>query len=249
MLSRIFGAAVLSAVIGLSVAEGSTITASLFSVLPPSGSSLVLIDLTSATFPSQATLTGSGFSVSFAGVGSDQGLVKGDLLPVGHAVPIAGVAGGLPEYLTGGFGSSLTTDIGASGSYLSSGIGTITIEFLVPRTSFALLWGSIDAGNSLSFNDASHLNVAGTAVQAAAAGFAANGFQGPGGSAYVVVTTDTPFTTITAASSGISFEFRPLAASATALDTANPEPAGLAMTAGGILLLLACGLRTKKRAA
>ena len=45
------------------------------------------------------------------------------------------------------------------------------------------------------------------AVQAAAAGFVTNGFQGPGGSAYVVVNTSTPFTTVTATSNVVSFEF------------------------------------------
>src|SRR4029077_10653362 len=115
-----------------------------------------------------------------------------------------------------GFGSSLSTDIGASGNYLSTGLGgAFTINFVLPQTSFALLWGSIDGGNLLSFNDASSFSVTGTAVQAAAAGFVGNGFQGPGGSAYVVINTDTPFTTVTASSSVISFEFNPLAASTT----------------------------------
>ena len=141
---------------------------------------------------------------------------------------MGGVTGGLAEYLTGGFGSSLSTNIGASGNYLSTGLGgTITINFVLPQTSFALLWGSIDGGNLLRFNDASNFNVTGTAVQAAAAGFVGSGFQGPGGSAYVVVNTDTPFTTVTATSSVISFEFVPIAASTTPFDIEQSRTCGV----------------------
>src|SRR6516164_973150 len=114
MLRKIFGTAILSTVMSLGIAVGGTVTADLFSPLAPSGATPVLIDLTGGTGASQTTLTGSGYSISFAGVGLDQGLVRGALAGV-RAVPVAGVAGGLPEYLTGSFGSSLTTDIGASG--------------------------------------------------------------------------------------------------------------------------------------
>ena len=247
MLRKVFGTAALSVVLSLGVAEGNTIGASLFSPLAPSGSTPVVVDLTGFTAPSQSTLNGAGFSINFLGVASDQGLVQGNNGP--HAVPVAGIAGGAPEFITGGFGSSLTTNISAAGNYLSTGFGTITITFLVPQTSFALLWGSIDVGNLLQFNDASNFTVTANAVQAAASGFIGNGFQGPGGSAYVVVNTDTPFTTVTASSSVISFEFSPIAASTTPFETANPEPAGFALMAGGILLLLALRWRSAKRTA
>src|ERR1019366_8663845 len=55
--------------------------------------------------------------------------------------------------------------------------------------------------------------VTGTAVQNATAGFAGNGFQGPGGSAYVLVNTSTPFTSVIASSSTVSFEFGGVVAS------------------------------------
>jgi hypothetical protein len=247
MLPKIFCIAALSTVLGLGTAEGSTIAANLFSPIAPPGSSPVLTNLTGFTTPSQATVTGSGFTIGFAGVATDQGLVQGSLAGA-HATPVAGVtAGGSAAYMTGGFGAPLTPNIDLSGNYLSTGFGTITITFLRPQTSFALLWGSIDIGNLLSFNDASNFNVTAAAVQTAAAGFVASGFQGPGGSAYVVINTDTPFTTVTASSSVISFEFVPIAASTTPFDTANPEPAGFVLMAGGILLLLAYRRRTMKR--
>jgi hypothetical protein len=247
MLCRIFVIAVLSTVMSLGMAEASTITADLFSPLAPAGSTPTVIDLTGITDPLQAPLTGTGYSISFAGVGSNQGLVQGNLGGA-HAVPVAGVTGGSAEYMSGGFGSPQTTNVGVSANYLSTGPGTITISFVSPVTSFALLWGSIDTGNSLRFNDASNFVVTGSAVQAAAAGFVSNGFQGPGGSAYVVVNTDTPFTSVTATSSVISFEFAPLAASSTPFDPPGaPEPEALTLMAGGILLLAAHRLRSRKR--
>jgi hypothetical protein len=233
-------------VLGLGMADGSTVTASLFSPLAPTGSSVVVIDLTGFAAGPHTTLSGAGYSINFDAVGSDQGLVNGTV-GGSHAVPVGGSTGGSAQYLTGGFGSSLSTDIGASGNYLSTGLGTITINFVSPQTSFALLWGSIDGGNLLRFNDTSNFSVTGTAVQAAAAGFVSNGFQGPGGSAYVVVNTDTPFTTVIATSSVISFEFDPIAASTTPFETSNPEPAGFGLIAGGMLLLLAYRWRYTRR--
>ncbi len=183
-------------------------------------------------------ITGSGYTVSFS-TAANQGVVQGPAHAL-RAVPVAGVSGSTPEYLTGNYGSALTTNAAASGNYLSTGTGSITFTFSTPQTSLAVLWGSIDPGNSLTFNDAGSYKVTGTAVQAAAGNFAGNGFQGPGGSAYVVVDTSTPFTTVTANSSIVSFEFAGLAAD-TAPFTATPEPSsfllfglGLAMTGLGV---------------
>ena len=198
------------------IASASTITASLFS--PDAGLGPVIIDLTGITATSQAPFSGPGYSVSFA-VDPDQGVVKG-ALDSRYAIPVAGVTGGNAEYLTGDYGSALTTDPADSGNYFSTGTGTITIDFNQPETWLALLWGSIDTGNQLTFKNGSStvFTVSGTDVQKAAAGFAGNGFQGPGGSAYVLVNTSTPFTSVIASSGVVSFEFGGVVGSAV------PEP-------------------------
>ena len=128
----------------------------------------------------------------------------------------------------------LTSNIADSGNYLSTGTGTITITFAEPETSLALLWGSIDSSNSLMLNDAANFDVTGTLVQAAAAGFISNGFQGPGGSAYVVIDTDTPFTTVTLTSGVVSFESAGIAAASSPFSTI-PEPSNVALIATGLL--------------
>jgi hypothetical protein len=193
------------------VAKADTIRASLFSPLAPSGVARTVVELSSISTPSEASVKGTGYSIDFSDVGGDEGIVQGTLVHR-HAVPVAGTEGRTPEYLTGGFASDLTTNIVASGNYFSTGLGTITIRFSTPQRSLAILWGSIDRGNSLTFNDAANFVVTGSEVQIAAAGFVSNGFQGPGGSAYVVVDTSTPFTTVTATSAQISFEFTGVAA-------------------------------------
>jgi hypothetical protein len=193
------------------VARADTIRASLFSPLAPAGITRTIIDLSPILPPSHTSVTGTGYSITFSNVGADQGIVRG-ALGGRHAIPVAGARGTTPEYLTGGFGAALTSNLASSGNYLSTGLGTITIRFSNPQRSLALLWGSIDRGNSLTFNDAAHFVVTGSEVQTAAAGFVSNGFQGPGGSAYVVVDTTTPFTIVRATSKQISFEFAGVAA-------------------------------------
>jgi hypothetical protein len=170
----------------------------------------VVIDLIGVTLNSSAEIFGVGYKIQFVSpFPPGQGVVQG-ASPSLFAVPVAGVSGGQPEYLTGNYGSPLTTTAAGSGNYLSTGLGSIIITFTNPQYSFALLWGSIDASNSLTFNDVGHFQVTGSQIQSAAAGFVSNGYQGPGGSAYVAVDTSTPFTTVTAASGVVSFDSRVL---------------------------------------
>ncbi len=223
------------------LASADSITASLYSPLAPSGTTPSVVSLTGITTPSQSMITGSDYTVSFA-TASNQGVVQGNVSGA-HAVPVAGVMGTTPEYLTGNYGSSLTTDPASSGNYFSTGVGSITFTFSTPQTSLAVLWGSIDTGNSLSFNTSTSYMVTGTAVQMAAGSLGGNGFQGAGGSAYVVINTSTPFTTVVASSTVPSFEFAGLAAATTPFTT-TPEPASLLLFGLGIA---AIGLIVRRR--
>jgi hypothetical protein len=222
---------------GSGIANADSISVSTFAPLSPTSATPLLINLTGITTPSQSSLVGTGYTVTFSGVASNQGVVQGTV-PFVHDTPVGATLGGVPEYLAGGFGSGLTTSSAASGDYFSTGVGTITITFDTPQTSFALLWGSDDTENTLSFNDSADYVVTGTAVQSAASDFAGSQYLDWGRSAYVTVNTDTPFTTVTAYSSIVSFEFLPLAGSNEPFIEAVPEPGSLILSGIGIVALL-----------
>lgn len=228
------------ALVGLSAnADAALITqASLFTPLPMPGIQTT-IGLQGAATPSQATIFGAGYTISFS-TDASQGVVQG--ASGVHAIPVAGVSHGKPTYLTGDYGSSQTVGAGASGNYFSTGLGSITITFAAPQTSLALLWGSIDFSNAITFNNASGDTLTGAMVQSLAAGFVGNGFQGAGGSAYVTTVSDTPFTTATLSSGVISFESAGYIASAAPVRV--PEPASIAVFGMG---LLGMGLIRRRR--
>jgi len=221
-----FGLLAIAGLLASGIMQADSIQASLYSPFAPAGAAPVIVNLSGITPVYQGTVMGSGYMISFPSTGYNTGVVQG--AGSGYALPVAGVTGTTPEYLTGGFGSALTTNAAASGNYLSTGTGEVVITFSAPETSFALLWGSIDTSNSLSFNDAADYVVTGSAVQNAAGGFVGNGYQGPGGSAYVIVNTSTPFTQVIATSSSASFEFAGVSAAASSFtttpSTTAPEP-------------------------
>ena len=244
--SSLLVGAVFSIAALVSTAKADTLTASLFSPMAPSGGSPIVIDLTGVTPVSQSTLTTADYIVTFSpGFSFGQGIVQG-MGGAGHAVPVAGETGGMPEYLTGGFGSAFTTNIGDSGNYFSTGAdNAITITFLQPQKSLELLWGSIDSGNSVTLSDG--FTVTGADVQAAAAGFVGNGFQGPGGSAYVVIDSSSSFTSFSATSSNISFEFAGVAAATSPFGGTIPEPATLVLFGTGLAITARLLRRNQKK--
>lgn len=221
---------------GVAAAAPVTVTASLFSPQTVPGTATP-IALAGIATPSQATITTAAYTVTFSGVPADQGVVQGTLSGR-HATPVAGVTDGTTaQYLVGDYNSPLTSNALQSGNYLSTDLGTIDITFASNQTAFALLWGSIDAGNSVTLleNGSVVQTITGADAQAAAAGFLSNGFQGPGGSAYVLLNSTTPFNEVRASSSVISFELTGLVSSTQPIGI--PEPTSVALIGAGLLAL------------
>ena len=209
------------------------VAASLYSPQAISGT-LTAVDVSGVATPSNGSLTTTGYTVLFNTV-SGQGVVNGSYGGA-YVLPVAGVSNGTLTYLTGGYGSATTMDAGAAGNYLSTGIGSISITFATPETSLALLWGSVDTYNSIAFLDANGTvldTVTGSTIQALAQGFAGNGFQGAGGSAYVLATESTPFTTAEFISTAPSFEFAGVAATTGVFSV--PEPISLSLFGSGLV--------------
>ena len=229
LLATVFaGAATIAG--GLPAHASLTVAASLFSEVTVPGTTTP-IGVQGVVAPSQALITGPGYSISF-GVGADQGVVMGALGGT-YAIPVAGETGGVAQYLTGDYGSSLTTNAADSGNYLSTGLGSITVGFTSNQNALGLLWGSIDTSNVLTLLEGSTVvgTVSGADVQAAAAGFVSNGFQGPGGSAYVLINGVT-FDQIELSSGVVSFELAGIVGSTSPIST--PEPASLAVLGAGL---------------
>jgi hypothetical protein len=243
---RVFAVAALglgSVAAGMPAHASLILTASLFTPQPIPGTTTV-IGVQGIVPPSQTAIIAPGYMVSFSGgVTADQGVVHGTL-PGGHATPVAGVSGDNPEYLTGDFDSALTTNIADSGNYLSTGLGTITISFTKNQDALAGLWGSIDTGNLLTLLESGTPvgSVTGTQVQTAASGFVGNGFQGPGGSAYVAINSTLPFNEIELTSSVVSFEINGIVGSTSPIG--DPEPTSLMLLGAGLVGL--CLIRRRR---
>ncbi|MDP3069734.1 MAG: hypothetical protein Q8N18_05565 [Opitutaceae bacterium] len=97
--------------------------------------------------------------------------------------------------------------------YLITGAGgsgnSVTLVFPGPQLYMGLLWGSVDATNSLAFyngDPSNPANLVGTVTGANVAA-APNGNQGVNGTLYVNITSTTPFDRVVATSGVTTFEF------------------------------------------
>ncbi len=157
-----------------------------------------------------------GVGVSFT---TDGQAVQGSLTNV-YAAP----------YLSNGNGSLFgDPNDGPDGTtYLSTGIGSVTLTLPGQEMYIGLLWGSVDTYNTLTlYNGATPVGtVTGTDVTSNA-----NGDQGMQGTYYVNINSTESFNTIVASSTQYAFEFDNLAYNASAV----PEPSSVVLSLLGVI--------------
>ena len=163
--------------------------------------------------------TSNGIAVSFTGDGQ---AVQGSLSGV-YAAP----------YLSNGNGTLFNdpNDGPDATTYLSTGIGSVTLTLPGQEMYVGLLWGSVDTYNTLSLYDGSTLvgTVTGSQVTSNA-----NGDQGMNGTFYVNINSTESFDKVVATSSSYAFEFDNVAYNASAV----PEPSSFVLMVVGAMGLV-----------
>src|SRR5208282_2391003 len=157
---------------------------------------------------------------------------------------------GLPDYYTAPyfsgstaayFGESPTLGYDASQYVAVETGGSATLSFSTPQNYLGLLWGSVDVNNNyLTFYDNAN-NVIGMVLGTAVTGV--DGGSDQNGTAYVNITSTTPFSSVVVNTTGTqglwSFEFDDVAYAMVV-----PEPASSLLFGAG-LCILGFGLRRK----
>lgn len=174
--------------------------------------------------------TSTGISVSFTGDGQAVQGSQTDLYAAPYLSNGNGTLFGDPNN-----GPDTTT-------YLTTGIGSVTLTMPGQEKYLGLLWGSVDAYNTLSFYEGSTLigSVTGTDVTSNA-----NGDQGVNGTFYVNISSTESFDKVVATSSSYAFEFDNVAYNASSV----PEPSSWVLAIAGAMGLLPCYIHRRRRRA
>lgn len=176
--------------------------------------------------------TSNGVGVSFTADGQAvQGSMSGE-----YAAP----------YLSGGNGTPFGDPNNGpdTTTYLTTGVGSVTLTLPGQEMYIGLLWGSVDSYNTLQLYNGSTLvgTVTGTEVTAGA-----NGDQGANGTFYVNINSSLSFDTVVASSTQYAFEFDNVAYNPT---NPVPEPSSLVLALAGAVGLVGYGrLRRNGRTA
>jgi len=179
-------------------------------------------------------LSGQGINVSFSGTGA--GTASLPDLSGQYAAPFISDSNGAS------FGNSQIAGRDET-QYLATGIGEVIMQLDGYNQYFGLLWGSVDAYNTLSFYDGSTLLFSFTGLDVTGM---ANGDQGAAGTFYVNINSDTAFNKVVASSSAYAFEFDNVALSVDPINlpvNGVPEPGTLALLGLGLL----AGITTRRR--
>lgn len=174
--------------------------------------------------------------------GGSSGGITVTFNPDGKAVQ--GAASGLyaPPVLSNGNGAPFGNPLDGvdTTTYLTTGLGSITMQLPGLEMYLGLLWGSVDAYNTLKLYNGATLvgTVTGVDVNAAA-----NGDQGVNGTFYVNIISDLAFDKVVAESSRYAFEIDNVAYSET---LPVPEPASMAIFLAGLIGAVVLGRRRQK---
>lgn len=181
--------------------------------------------------------TSNGIIVTFAGGGQ---AVKGALTGK-YAAP----------FLSGGNGFNFSSQMDGADrtTYLATGAAgsNVTLAFVGPTRYMGLLWGSVDAYNTLTFfNGTTQVGqFTGADVgNSAGTGNCIGGDQGKLGTCYVNINLSDSFTSVVATSSAYAFEFDNVAISASPLKVPEPGTVGVFLLG---LLLVGSAYRLKAR--
>jgi hypothetical protein len=183
------------------------------SATPFESNGLKPLRLGSAALGSAVSYTYKNDSVSFSDITGNDGVVRGSS-PGVYSAPIIDAAGDPFR-----------------GKYLSTGnTGYINIAFATPQQSLSFLWGSVDAGNEITFLNGNQVVavVDGTDIDTASGDFPALD-----GSAYVLIDSSVKFDDVEVSSLQPSFELAQIRSDSAEVPV--HEPASVALF-GGFLL-------------